>query len=50
MKRTSWTLKGRLKYILVKGLLKKKKEKKGKKKKNDNNEMKEKSPKVINTL
>ena len=47
MKRTSWTLKGRLKYILVKGLLKKKK---GKKKKNDNNEMKEKSPKVINTL
>ena len=47
MKRTSWTLKGRLKYILVKGLLKKKKEKK---KKNDNNEMKEKSPKVINTL
>ena len=35
MMRTSWTLRGRLQYILAKGLLQKKKKKK--KKKNDDN-------------
>ena len=46
MMRTSWTLRGRLQYILAKGLLQTKK-----KKKQDDNEMKkEKSPKVMNTL
>ena len=43
MMRTSWTLRGRLQYILAKGLLQKKK-------KNDAVEMKKKRPKVMNTL
>ena len=43
MMRTSWTLRGRLRYILAKGLLQKKK-------KNDDVEMKKKRPKVMNTL
>ena len=41
MMRTSWTLGGRLQYILAKGLLQKN---------DDDNEMKEKSPKVMNIL
>ena len=42
MMRTSWTLRGRLQCILDRGLIKKKK--------NDDIEMKEKCPKVLNTL
>ena len=45
MMRTSWTLRGRLQYILAKGLPQKKK----KKKKNDDNG-KKKDPKVMNIL
>ena len=43
MMKTSWTLRGRLQYILTKGLFQKKKN-------DDDIEMKEKSPKVMNTL
>ena len=46
MMRNSWTLKERLQYILARRLLKKIKIKI----KKDDNEMKEKSPKVMNTL
>ena len=46
MKRNSWTLKGRLKYILTRRLLKKKNNNN-----NNNNEIKkEKIPKVLNEL
>ena len=48
MMRTLWTLRGRLQYILAKGLLQKK-EKKRRKKKNDDNG-KKKDPKVMNIL
>ena len=43
MMRISWTLRGRLQYILVKGLLLKKND-------DDNGIKKKKSPKVMNTL
>ena len=43
MMRISWTLRGRLQYILVKGLLLKKND-------DDNGIKKKKSPKMMNTL
>ena len=43
MMRTSWTLRGRLQYILAKGLFQEKK-------KNKMINKKEKSPKMMNTL
>ena len=50
MKRNSWTLKGRLKYILTRRLLKKKIIIKNNINNNNNEIKKEKIPKVLNEL